>query len=139
MVGFSLGGSLAAFFALASTNAMAAPTYTASDFSKVRKFDSHVHANVGDDIFLMSAKKSGFEILSINVDYPDFPDLKTQADIAHKMKRAAPKRFHYTTTFSMKGFEAAGWANAVTKSLDTEHKKGAIGVKVWKNIGMVKF
>src|ERR1700689_1494235 len=81
-----------------------ATTYTAADFVQVRKFDSHVHANTDDHHFLDIAHKDGFELLSINVDYPDFPTLAIQAKVAHELQAADPQHFHFLTTFSMKGF-----------------------------------
>jgi hypothetical protein len=112
--------------------------YTAADFEHVRKFDSHVHANTEDHHFLDIAAKDGFELLSINVDYPDFPTLDKQAHAAHTLQAADPKRFHYLTTFTMKGFGGPGWTADTIKHIDSEIARGAVGVKVWKNVGMVE-
>ncbi len=116
----------------------AAATYTVEDFARVRKFDAHVHANTDDHTFLDVAKEDGFEILSINVDYPDFPTLASQARVAHALQAADPKRFHFATTFSMKGFGGPNWTRDTTQAIDAEIKRGALAVKVWKNIGMVE-
>lgn len=116
----------------------AAPSYTAQDFAKVRKFDSHVHANVDDNAFLSIARKDGFALLSINVDYPDFPDILTQAKVAQALQARDSKHFHFATTFSMKGFGTAEWTARTNAHLDDAFAKGALGVKVWKNIGMVE-
>ena len=133
---------MVSFFALALLAAIravaAADTYTAEDFANVPKFDSHVHANTEDHVFLDIAKKDGFELLSINVDYPDFPTLATQANVAHGHLRNDPKRFHYLTTFSMKGFEKPTWTADNIQRIDAEIAQGAVGVKVWKNVGMVE-
>ena len=133
---------MVSFFALALLVAIravaAADTYTADDFVNVPKFDSHVHANTEDHVFLDIAKKDGFELLSINVDYPDFPTLATQANVAHGHLRDDPKRFHYLTTFSMKGFEKPTWTADNIRRIDAEITQGAVGVKVWKNVGMVE-
>jgi predicted TIM-barrel fold metal-dependent hydrolase len=114
------------------------PTYTAADFVAVRKFDSHVHANTDDHHFLDIAHKDGFELLSINVDYPDFPKLEKQAQVAHTLRAADPEHFHFLTTFSMKGFGGAGWTADSIRNIDAEMAQGAVGVKVWKNVGMVE-
>ena len=115
-----------------------ASSYTAADFEKVRKFDAHVHANTDDHHFLDIAAKDGFELLSINVDYPDFPKLEKQAQVAHTLQAADPQRFHYLTTFSMKGFGSPNWTADSIKHIDSEIAHGAVGVKVWKNVGMVE-
>ena len=126
----------------ALAGAAAAPTpasaYGEADFAKVKKFDAHVHANLDDPAFLAVARRDGFELLSINVDYPDFPALADQARIAEKMHAIDPVRFHYATTFTMKGFGTPGWAERTDAALDAALAKGAVGVKVWKNIGMVE-
>ena len=114
------------------------PTYTAADFTHVRKFDAHVHANTDDHRFLDIAKQDGFELLSINVDYPDFPKLTDQAKVARELQAADPQRFHFLTTFSMKGFGGPNWTADTIRHIDAEIAQGAVGVKVWKNIGMVE-
>ena len=44
-------------------------------------FNSHVHANVPTIINSSNMRnRTGFELLSINVDYPDFPQLDRQAN-----------------------------------------------------------
>jgi predicted TIM-barrel fold metal-dependent hydrolase len=124
--------------AQAAGSSHAAPTYTADDFARVPKFDAHVHANSDDHVFLDVAIKDGFELLSINVDYPDFPKLAVQAEIAHKLAASDPQRFHFATTFSMSGFGGADWTANTIAHIDSELERGALAVKVWKNIGMVE-
>jgi predicted TIM-barrel fold metal-dependent hydrolase len=118
--------------------ACAEQPYTAADFARVRKFDAHVHANTDDRAFLQIARKDGFEILSINVDYPDFPPLREQARVAHALRAADPRRVHFATTFSMKDFGKDRWTQETNQMIDSEIRQGALGVKVWKNIGMVE-
>lgn len=111
--------------------------YTDEDFGSVRKIDAHVHANVQSSIFLEAARSSNFEILSINVDYPDFPPIDLQADIAQNMHAQDPQRFHFAATFSMNEFGDENWTNGVNRRIDDAVTLGASAVKVWKNIGMV--
>jgi predicted TIM-barrel fold metal-dependent hydrolase len=111
--------------------------YTEADFAQVAKFDAHVHANVDDPRFIAVARRDGFELLSINVDYPDFPALSDQAKIAGAMRKADPKVFHFATTFPMEGFGTPGWTERTDALIDAAVARGAVAVKVWKNIGMV--
>jgi hypothetical protein len=122
----------------APTPAPTSSIYTVDDFPSVRKFDAHVHANAADHRFIDIATKDGFELLSINVDYPDFPTLAAQAQVAHALQAANPQRFHYLTTFSMKGFGSENWTAETIRRIEAEVARGAVGVKVWKNIGMVE-
>ncbi|HWS67503.1 MAG TPA: amidohydrolase family protein [Steroidobacteraceae bacterium] len=124
--------------ALGTVAAHGRETYTVADFERVRKFDAHVHANTDDRAFLKIARKDGFEILSINVDYPDFPPLSAQAQVAHNLQAVDPRHFHFATTFSMTGFGSDRWTQESIRAIDSEIQRGALGVKVWKNIGMVE-
>jgi predicted TIM-barrel fold metal-dependent hydrolase len=111
--------------------------YSEADFAKVAKFDAHVHANVNDPRFLEVAERDGFRMLSINVDYPDFPPVPEQATIAETMRKADP-RLQFATTFSMQGFGTPGWTERTIRTIDAAVARGAVAVKVWKNIGMVE-
>ncbi|MFO1465103.1 MAG: amidohydrolase family protein [Steroidobacteraceae bacterium] len=131
-------GLILGFAMLVPMSTPAADTYTTADFSRVRKFDAHVHANTRDHTLLELARENGFELLSINVDYPDFPSLDEQAKIAHELRAADPRRFHYATTFSMKGWGTPGWLAAQEARIDQAVRDGAVAVKIWKNVGMVE-
>jgi predicted TIM-barrel fold metal-dependent hydrolase len=117
--------------------AKAESSYSAADFVRQPKFDAHVHVNTADGVFLDVAARDGFELLSINVDYPDFPPLDRQAQIAHQLRGVDPRRFHFATTFSMAGFGGKDWTADTIRHIDAEIARGALAVKVWKNIGMV--
>jgi predicted TIM-barrel fold metal-dependent hydrolase len=110
--------------------------YGREDFARVRKFDAHVHANVESPAILAVARADGFELLSINVDYPDFPQLAEQQKVALALAKIDPARFHFATTFSMAGWGTPGWADRVNAQIDDAASHGALAVKVWKNIGM---
>ena len=129
--------ALCALPALASP-AVADSPYDPADFAHVRKFDAHVHANSDSTAFLEQARADGFELLSINVDYPDFPPIDRQRDIALALAARDPARFHWATTFSMRGFGKSGWLKRVETRLQTDVARGAIAVKIWKNVGMIE-
>jgi predicted TIM-barrel fold metal-dependent hydrolase len=112
--------------------------YRMEDFHTIRKFDAHVHVNNPDPAFVEQARADNFEILSINVDYPDFPPLERQTEIVRRFHAADPAHFHYAASFYMKGFERKGWADKINAALESEVKRGAVAVKVWKNIGMAE-
>lgn len=113
-----------------------APYYDAADFASVRKFDSHVHANNPDASFLSQAREDNFELLSINVDYADFPPLEQQERDALSLLAVDPERFHFAATFPMTGWGSPGWPDSVNARLDAALRRGAVAVKTWKNIGM---
>jgi len=115
----------------------AAPApYSMEDFKSVRKLDAHVHMNVVGPAFLEQARDDGFELMTINVDYPDFPKLADQRAAALTQLQADPARVHWATTFSMQGFGKPGWADKVNAGLAADAQQGAKAVKIWKNVGM---
>jgi predicted TIM-barrel fold metal-dependent hydrolase len=112
-------------------------SYTMADFTAVRKFDSHTHLNTVDTTGLLAqAGSDGFEILSINVDYPAFNPMEEQYRIALEVRQRAPQRFQFAATFSMQGWDTPGWSERAAAHLDDAVAHGARAVKVWKNIGM---
>ena len=130
-----LSASVAAMAAAAPSPV--AQTYDEADFARVRKLDAHVHDFVADDRFPDAARRDGFELLSIAVDYPDGPPLSLEVAAAYKLLARDPARFQFATAFSMKGFGTPGWTERTNRAIDEAVAHGAVAVKVWKNIGMV--
>ena len=133
-----LGVVLASSLAGVSPVSAADFPYAMADFQRVDKFDAHVHANTTDPSLLDAARADGFELLSINVDYPDFPALAEQARIAQLLRARDPVHFHYATTFAVAGWADPGWAPQVIARLTQAIADGAVAVKIWKNVGMVE-
>jgi hypothetical protein len=121
-----------------AASSSAADHYSMGDFARVRKFDTHVHINVKQPVLLEQAREDNFELMTINVDYPDFVKLPDQHAAALAQLAADPKRVNWTTTFSMQGFGKPGWEQKVKASLAADKALGAKAVKVWKNIGMAE-
>lgn len=120
----------------ATPAAAAAQHYSMADFASVRKFDTHVHINVKEPALLEQARADNFELMMINVDYPDFVALPEQRAAALAQLAAGGERVFWTTTFSMQGFGKPGWLDQVKAQIATDKAAGAKAVKVWKNIGM---
>ncbi len=125
---------------LAATGAPAAGVgpiaFTLADFATVEKIDVHVHINSSDSALIDQAALDHFRLLSINVDYPDFPPLAEQLRIAQAHTANHPALVAYAATFSMRGWDEPDWQQSVMRQLDAAFAAGAVAVKVWKNIGM---
>jgi hypothetical protein len=122
---------------MAAPLASAADGYSMRDFDKVSKIDAHLHLHgASQDAFLTLARKDNFRALTINVDYPDFPPLEQQRRVAIALGEKHAQQVAWAATFSTAGFEQPGWGEATLKDLDGALAAGAVGVKVWKNIGM---
>jgi predicted TIM-barrel fold metal-dependent hydrolase len=112
---------------------------TEEDFKAMTKIDIHCHISVERHAFMEQAVEYNFRILTINTDAYD--DLKQTIEEQEKMailqKNAFPGHLAFVTAFSMVGWDNEDWQQKTISSLEESFRKGAIGVKVWKNIGMV--
>ena len=77
-----------------------------------------------------------FRILTIDVDYPDFPPLPNQQRDAVSLHKRYPGRVAFAGAFSVEDFHRRAGADGVAGLRERRSKKGAVGVKIWKNIGM---
>lgn len=110
--------------------------YTNDDYESVEKFDSHFHFLSKDTSFLSFAKAENFKLLAVNVDA--FPSLSVneQQEIALYQKEASQNQVQYATAFSVANWDKEEWEQETLDYLKDSFSKGAIAMKVWKNIGM---
>jgi predicted TIM-barrel fold metal-dependent hydrolase len=113
-----------------------AQTYTMADYDRVVKIDAHVHLHNSSRSFIEAARRQRFKVLTINVDYPDFPPLEDQQRAAVQLRTAFPRDVAFAATFSVNGSNQAQWLAETRQHIDDALQAGAVGVKVWKNIGM---
>jgi hypothetical protein len=78
-----------------------------------------------------------FRILTIEVESPDYPPIDEQLRAAAALGERYPGRVAFVTTFSTANFQSADWAASAIREIDAAVAQGAVGVKIWKNIGMV--
>jgi len=117
--------------------ALAGDSYTMHDYESVPKIDAHLHLHgLEQGPFLELARKANFRALTINVDYPDFPALDQQQRVASKLHHEHPATVGWIASFSAGNLLDPAWVAATLHRLDGALHDGAVGVKVWKNIGM---
>ncbi|MBS0365854.1 MAG: amidohydrolase family protein [Proteobacteria bacterium] len=120
----------------AAPPAAAAQYYRADDFARVSKIDAHVHIHGRADQFMKQALADNFRIVEINVDYPDFPPLSQQQQDALSLKARYPGRVAWVGSFLVRGFQSPDWSAQAIRQIAQADAAGAVGIKVWKNIGM---
>ncbi len=126
---------LCCFWAAAACSA-APGSFAEGDFAALDKIDVHVHINSPDSALIDQAAADHFRLLTINVDYPDFPPLADQSRIAQALVASHPGTLAYAASFSMHGWDDPNWPRQTIAQLDAAFAAGAVAVKVWKNIGM---
>lgn len=112
------------------------PYYTMEDFARVPKIDTHVHLNSTSIAMGKLAEADNFNLVTVNVDAPRV-SLPQQLKYALHQTTTFPKDIFFVASFSIPDTQPAGWQDVVIKQLDSAFSKGAMGIKVWKNIGMV--
>jgi predicted TIM-barrel fold metal-dependent hydrolase len=111
--------------------------YTEDDFAEVKKHDVHVHLRKDfDTLFLEQAKEDNFGLLNVSVFTFSGTPPRQQEDFSVRLLQNYPGRIAFATAFSLDNFNENEWEQKTLSYLDSSFSKGAIAVKVWKNIGM---
>src|SRR5690606_11816206 len=117
---------------------MTAPSqalYSIEDFPSVPKYDVHTHANVGDGRLVEFSKSDNFKLLSINLIAPGFPPLEEQLSISVQHLNNYRSDFGFACNFPIDDWEDKDWPATTIARIEQARAKGAVAVKVWKNIG----
>ncbi len=110
--------------------------YTVEDFKSVKKIDAHVHMRTDETTFVDQAIENHFQLININVYKSEAPNVEEQRKRSLNYINKYPNQISYVTAFSLQGWGESDWYRRTIEFLDTSIAKGAIGVKVWKEIGM---
>lgn len=123
--------SFTVIFLLVSCNGNRADLY-----NRITKIDAHVHIRTAEPAIMEFTVTEGFKFLTINTRASSQAYIDEQMHYAKALNGQYPDRISYITTFSMENFEDPSWEGEVIRRLRKDFEEGAIGVKVWKDIGM---
>jgi predicted TIM-barrel fold metal-dependent hydrolase len=115
---------------------MSCTTDPADLYHKMTKIDAHVHIRTEQTDIMEFAISEGFKLITISVRSDDQEYIDKQNHYGKLMHEKYPESISYLTTFSMENFEDPDWAEHVIEKLREDFAEGAVGVKVWKDIGM---
>jgi len=116
--------------------AMAAEHYTMQDYGRVQKIDVHMHLHSDQPGFVQHARREKFKLLTINTDYADFPSLDEQQRVAAQLLQAFPADVAFAVSFPVDQSDQPGWLEQTEARISRGMQRGAVGVKIWKNVGM---
>ncbi|MEO8764530.1 MAG: amidohydrolase family protein, partial [Ginsengibacter sp.] len=111
--------------------------YSCEDFYTVRKMDAHVHLNTDEPSLPEQALADNFSLISINTKMPGFPTLNEQQYFILKQKASFPNVINYLTSFDSAEIALINNCDRQLDYIRESLNSGAIGVKIWKDIGMV--
>jgi predicted TIM-barrel fold metal-dependent hydrolase len=110
--------------------------YSLQDFSKIKKIDVHAHVLTMHPDFVQQAIEDNFILISLNTEVPDEPSLDSQQYYILQQRHAFPDNIYYVSAFETDTINKPGWSNSQLVRLKKTFDSGALGIKVWKNIGM---
>lgn len=112
--------------------------YQVEDYLAVKKMDVHVHIETGRDFFVEKAKVDNFRLVNVSLEYTDgWNDVYGKFANGLTQHRQSPEVVDMVTAFAVSDWDSPTWEQKVLSWLDSCFEAGAVGVKVWKNIGMV--
>lgn len=115
-------------------------TVRAADDVPFERFDAHVHIHRDAPALVDAMKASGWRGLDIVVSPASGPgeasDLEEKLRATAKVARDSGGVLAWASTFDARGFEEPGFADRTVARLRRSFDDGAVGVKVWKNVGM---
>jgi predicted TIM-barrel fold metal-dependent hydrolase len=108
------------------------------DLERFPKMDAHFHATYMDTAYWRIAQQYNLSYININTDVEGlFPPVEEQERVALAYQEEHPGRFYYICTFPMSDWLKPHWLEKVEEGILHSMQQGALGVKLWKNIGMV--
>jgi hypothetical protein len=103
------------------------------DFETLEKIDAHVHVRYNGPEFLDQAVRDHFKAVIVILDHYD---IGSQHSFVEKQGESHPDQFVHLTAFPIAGWDEPDWQQKTLAHLQNAFEGGAVGVKIWKNIGM---
>jgi predicted TIM-barrel fold metal-dependent hydrolase len=107
-------------------------------FAALEPVDTHTHAFHNDATFLAMMRRLHLHVLDIVVadDQNIFRSLESEIGSAREFVQGSKGHATLCTTFNPFPFEKPGFAREAIEQLNDDFARGAVAVKIWKNIGM---
>ena len=100
------------------------------------KIDAHFHSTSYNPVYVKFAKEYNVRFVNINTDTKIFPSIAEQEAVALTYINKHQGSFAYIASFEMDNCESDNWYQKVLSHVRKSVEKGAVGIKIWKNIGM---
>lgn len=108
------------------------------DFRAMPKIDAHIHVRTDNPTVFRMAEEYNFILFSPMVEHgEDKAEVEADIDMKVALQRRNPVRFHYAVPILATDLSTPQGREGETLRLQSAFDRGALGVKAWKNIGMV--
>ena len=102
----------------------------------MKKIDIHTHISTDAEYLREIMDTLNLKMFTICNEGLKKDRLKAQIEAAVDICNHYPRYYGWCTTFGFDRMFDSDWADRVKKSLEEDFENGALGVKVWKEIGM---
>ncbi len=106
------------------------------DFENVEKIDSHIHIKTWETAFVSQAKAIGMKFVNIAVYSKDPAEMHLRHETGFHQQEANPRFLTMIASFPLKSWNEPQWVPDTLSYIDKASERGALGIKIWKNIGM---
>lgn len=102
----------------------------------IKKFDVHIHDRADEKLSREIMDEDRWKSITICVDHGSRTQTDLQRQISRELYQKYPRHYAWITAFSVEGIWEPGWQRRAISQLKRDFENGAVGVKVWKYIGM---
>jgi predicted TIM-barrel fold metal-dependent hydrolase len=102
----------------------------------IKKIDVHTHERADEALLREVLDEDNWKYVNVCVDSGNAQRTNAQREISLQLYQKHPRYYSWITAFTVEGIWEKGWEKRVIAQLKEDFDNGAIGVKVWKHIGM---
>ncbi|HUU26984.1 MAG TPA: amidohydrolase family protein [archaeon] len=114
---------------------------TVEELAKMPKIDAHVHLRGLEEKevapLLARLEEHNMRWLTISTRGMSRDFLLAQINLAARLHSIYPEWIAWATSFSLENWGSPDWEKEALETMEDGFQKGAVAVKVWKDIGMV--
>lgn len=110
-----------------------------AQFTVINPIDAHAHAFATDPAFYAMLNRLNMhmiDILVVSDESPEYKNVAIHEAQGWKFVKGSDGHAVFCTSFDPYKWDTPGFAAATIRGLNSDFKKGAVAVKIWKNIGM---
>ena len=114
---------------------------TVDELREMPKLDFHAHINglleSEEAEFIAKLKEHNMKWLTIATRGTQWERLQQRIRAGEKLHARYPEQVAWATSFNLTNWGDPNWESSAIEQIEDGFAKGAVGVKVWKDIGMV--
>ncbi|MEQ6119808.1 amidohydrolase family protein [Reichenbachiella sp. MALMAid0571] len=104
--------------------------------NSIKKIDVHTHVRSDQPFLRELLDELNYKFCTLSTIGTNSKTLLAQIDTAKMVYEKYPRYYAWVTTFDVSNRDEPGWTDQVINQLKNDFENGAVGVKVWKAIGM---